>query len=148
MNFVDVVKTKLGLKNNYKKSTPGSKIKIPLKWYSDLIRIPGMDDGFVLIEWFEDGECRHKTLWCLGRYMRVIQYKINEPNLDNVSNYQLTMDLMDGKLDVTRFGGYVEKNRFYNPIIYKAAKLENWFGEPKAVYNWYGGEKGLNRRYD
>ncbi|MBR5504065.1 MAG: hypothetical protein IKV87_06455 [Methanobrevibacter sp.] len=133
-------------KNNYKKSTPGSKIKIPLKWYSDLIRIPGTTNEFVLIEWFEEKRCRNKTLWCLGKYMRVTQYQINEINLDDFSNKELTIAIMDDILNLIKIGEYVEENDYYNPVIYKAAKLSNWFGEPKFGYNWYDGEQGLTRR--
>lgn len=51
----------------------------------------------------------------------------------------------DGKLDIVKLGDYVEENRAYNPVIYKAAKLSNWFGEPKIGYDWYDGEEGLKQ---
>lgn len=78
-------------------------------------------------------------------YMKVTQYQINEINLDKVSNKELTIAIMEGTLNSMKIGEYVEENRYYNPVIYKAAKLSNWFGEPKRGYNWYDGEEGSTR---
>lgn len=77
--------------------------------------------------------------------MKVTQYQINEINIDNLSNKELTMAIMDDTVNSIKIGEYVEENEYYNPVIYKAAKLSNWFAEPKRGYNWYDGEEGLTR---
>lgn len=102
-------------------------IKIPLKWYSDLIRIPGKDNEYLLLEWFEEKECKNKTLWCLGKYMKVTQYQINEQNIDSIPNKKLTINLLSNKLNFIKLGEYVKENRSYCPLIYDNIKKDKSF---------------------
>ena len=102
-------------------------IKIPLKWYSDLIRIPGKDNEYLLLEWFEEKECKNKTLWCLGKYLKVTQYQINEQNLKEITNRTLTERLLNNKLNSIKLGEYIQENNLYFPPIYLIAKNEKWF---------------------
>lgn len=107
-----------------------SKVKIPLKWYSDLIHIPGTDNEYVLLEWFEEEECKNKTLFCLGYYIKVTQYQIHEHI--NYSNTELTRKVLNNKANLIKIGEYVTKNIMYNPLLYKKMKGEHWFEEANA----------------
>ena len=103
-------------------------VKIPLKWYHDLIRVPDTTNEFVLLEWFEEKECTNKTIWCLGKYMRVRQYLISEQNIESIPNKKLTEDLMNNKLNAIKIGEYVQENNLCIPYIYKIIKENNYFG--------------------
>lgn len=94
-----------------------SKVTIPLKWSIDLIHIPNTKNEYLLIEWFEEKECKTKTILFLGKYMRVRQYQINEINYS--SNKNMTLDLLENKLNMIKLGEYVEENGFYCPLAYK-----------------------------
>ena len=106
-----------------------SKVKIPLKWYSDLISIPGTENEYLLIEWFEEEDCKNKTLWCLGEYLKVTQYHIIGQNLEKISNYDLTRRLLNNELNSIKLGEYVQENIMYFPPVYLIAKREKWFEE-------------------
>ncbi len=102
-------------------------VKIPLKWYSDLIKIPSTDNEFLLLEWFEEKECKNKTIWCLGKFIKVSQYLIIEQSLKEIPNDKLTQDLLNNRLNKIKLGEYVQENNFYFPPIYMMAKNEKWF---------------------
>ena len=114
------------------------KVKIPLKWYSDLIRIPGTENEFVLLEWFEEEDCINKTLWCLGAYMRIRYYKINQVLVDTRTNRELTLLITDNAISPNLFdkstlyyeqiGESVGKNHDV-PIAYDDAKKFKLFEE-------------------
>jgi len=108
-----------------------SKVKIPLKWYADLIHIPNTDNEYVLVEWFEDEKCTTKTLCCLGKYTKVTQYQINEPNLKEYSNTELTLKLINNQLNFIKLGEYTVENTLYFPQTYEVVKKGNIFKEVK-----------------
>lgn len=114
-----------------------SKVKIPLKWYSDLIKIPNTKNEFVLLEWFEEEECKTKTLWCLGKYMKVTQYKINHVLVDTNTNHELTLLLTENpimsnpfhksKVNFEKMGEYIKENVAYSPIVYYEIRQRKMF---------------------
>lgn len=104
-----------------------AKTKIPLYWYFDLIPILGTRNEYVLVEWFEDEKCTKKTLCCLGRYTKVTQYQINEPNLKEYSTKELTYKLIHNQLNLIKLGGYITENTAYFPQIYDVVKKHNFF---------------------
>ena len=109
-----------------------SKVKIPLYWYYDLIPILGTENEYVLVEWFEDEKCTTKTLCCLGKYRKVTQYQINEPNLKEYSTKELTLKLINNQLNLIKLGEYTTLNTTYFPQIYECVKKHNLFKEVKA----------------
>lgn len=103
-----------------------SKVKIPLKWYSDLIKIPDTNNEYLLIEWFEEKECKTKTLLCLGKYLKITQYAIIG-NQEGKSNKEITLDLMNNRLNIIKLGESIYENDLYFPRVYKDIKEGNFF---------------------